>query len=238
MTNETDSFVQEVDEGLRQARLTALSPRYGPWLLGAFAVFILGLWGWLWWQDNQLQQSRAHAEQYAAAQQLARAGNLEAARTEFERLTGEGPGVYRVMAQMERAAILAVEGDLEGALAGFDAAAEAADNPVLRDTARMRAAYIVADSQDFAALRARLDPLIASDSRFSFLARELLAIEAWEAGDAALARDTLENLTLAFDAPEAVRERAQVALSVIGPAPATSADGAVAAPAPSEGESK
>jgi hypothetical protein len=52
-----------------------------------------------------------------------------------------------------------------------------------------------------------------------------------------LARDTLENLSLAFDAPSSVQERARLALSVIGPAPATSADGANA-PAPSEGENQ
>src|SRR5690606_671148 len=79
--------------------------------------------------------------------------------------------------------------------------------------------------------------LIESDSRLSYLARELLAIEAWEAGQPDLARDQLENLTLAFDAPEPVRQRAHVALSVIGPAQTSSADGAPA-PAPSEGETK
>ena len=68
--------------------------------------------------------------------------------------------------------------------------------------------------------------------RISYLARELLGVEAWEAGENDLARDTLENLTLAFDAPEAVRQRAQLALSVIGPAPATPADGASQRPRP------
>ena len=58
-------------------------------------------------------------------------------------------------------------------------------------------------------MRARLQPLIESDSRVSFLAKELLAIEAWEAGDLDLARTTIENLSLALNAPEAVRQRAQ-----------------------------
>jgi hypothetical protein len=105
----------------------------------------------------------------------------------------------------------------------------------MRLTAQIRAAYIAADTGDFAALQTRLTPIIESETRFSYLARELLGIEAWEAGEIDLARDTLESLTLAFDAPEEVRQRAQIALSVIGPAPATSADGAEA-PAPSEGE--
>lgn len=238
MTNDTDSFVNEVDESLREERMLSMAKKYGPWLIGAFVVVLIGVAVWLWWKDFALQQSRRHAEQYVAAQQLAQEGNLDQAKTEFERLTGEGPGVYRTMARLEHAAILETQGDLAGALAEFDRAAEQARDPVMRDTARLRAAYIVAETQDFAALRPRLEPLIESDSRLSYLARELLGIEAWQAGDLDLARSTLQNLTLAFDAPEAVQQRAQMALSVIGPAPETPAGGASNAPAPSEGETK
>jgi len=237
VTNDTDSFVTEVDESLRQDRMLSFAKRYGPMLIGAFLVVLAGVAGWQWWQRHQVSEARDHAAEYAAAQNLAREGNLDQAKTEFQRLTGEGPEVYRVMARMEHAAVLEVQGDLEGALTEFDQAAEEAKDPVMKETAQLRAAYIVADTQDFAALQRRLSPLLDSDSRLSYLARELLAIEAWENGQTTLARDQLENLTLAFDAPEAVRQRAQVALAVIGPAPASSADGANT-PAPSEGETK
>lgn len=237
MTNETDSFVQEVDESLRQDRLLDFVKKWGVWILGAVVVLILGVLGWQFWQDQQLKSSREHAQEYAAAQTLAQQGNFDEAKSAFQALTREGPRQYRVMAQLELAAVLEAQGDLEGALTGFDAAAEQASDPVMRDTARLRAAYIAAETENFDALRARLTPIIESESRLSYLARELLAMEAWEAGQPDLARETLENLTLAFDAPEPVRQRAQVALSVIGPAPANSADGA-AAPAPSEGETK
>lgn len=237
MTNDTDSFVQEVDESLRQDRMLDFAKKWGPYIVGGFIVIILGVIGWQWWESNQREASRAHAEQYGAAQELAQEGNFDEAKTAFEALTREGPRQYRVMAQLELGAVLEAQGDLEGALAAFDTGAEQARDPTMRDSARLRAAYIAAETQNFDALQARLQPLIDSESRFSYLARELLAIEAWEAGQPDLARDTLENLSLAFDAPEAVRQRAGVALSVIGPAPETSADGA-AAPAPSEGETK
>jgi hypothetical protein len=237
VTNETDSFVNEVDESLRQDRLLEFAKRYGLWLIGAFVIIIIAVAAWMWWNDYSRDQARDHGDEYAAAQQLAADGNLDQAKTEFERLAGEGPHAYRVMARMEHAAILETQGDLQGALAEFDGAAEDASDPIMRDTARLRAAYIVADTQDFTALQTRLQPLIDSDSRISYLARELLGIEAWEAGNLDLARETLQNLTLAFDAPQEVQQRAQVALSVIGPAPAAPADGANA-PAPSEGETK
>jgi hypothetical protein len=237
VTNDSDSFIQEVDESLRQDRMLDLAKRWGPWLIGAFVLILAGVLAWQGWQAYSTNQARAHADEYAAAQALAREGNFEEAKIAFNRLSGEGPSSYRVMAQMELGAVLEAQGDLETALAAFDEAAEAASDPVMRETAQLRAAYIVAETQDFEALQTRLNPLIESESRLSFLARELLALEAWEAGNNDLARDQLENLTLAFDAPEAVRQRAQVALSVIGPAPAASADGAPA-PAPSEGETK
>jgi hypothetical protein len=235
VTNDTDSFVSEVDESLRQERMLDLAKRYGVWLIGAFVAVLIGVAGWQLWRGQSTNAARDHAEEYAAAQEMARSGNLDGAKAEFERLTEDGPGVYRNMARMEYAAVLQAQGDLEGALAGFDEAAERASDPVMKQTAQLRAAYIAAETQDFAALQQRLNPLIESDSRLAYLARELLAIEAWEAGQTDLARDTLENLSLAFDAPEAVRNRAQIALAVIGPAPAASADGAPA-PAPSEGE--
>lgn len=235
MTNDTDSFVSEVDESIRQDRMLGLARKWGPYLLGAFVAIILGVAAWQGWRAYSVGQSREAAEAYAAAQALAQGGDLDAAKAEFERLSGEGPRVYRTMARMERAAILEAQGDLEGALAAFDEAAEQTNEPLMRQTAQLRAAYIAAETQDFDALQARLAPIIESDTRLSYLARELLAIEAWEAGQLDIARSTFENLTLAFDAPQAVQERAQSALLVIGPAPATSADGADA-PAPSEGE--
>jgi hypothetical protein len=232
VTNETDTFVQEVDESLRQDRALSLARQYGPVLLAGAVALILGLIGWQWWQAHRLDSARTQSEAYAAAQELAQANNLDAAKAEFERLSGEGPDVYRVMARMEHAAVLQVQGDLDGALREFDAAAESARDPLMRETAQLRAALIAAETQDFDAVQTRLQPLIGSETRISYLARELLGIEAWEAGQNDLARDTLENLTLAFDAPEAVRQRAQFALSVIGPAPAS------APAAPAEGESK
>ncbi len=238
MTNETDRFVNEVDESLRQDRMLGFARRFGPYLIGVFVLIIAAVGGWQVWQHQRIEGARRHADAYHAAQLMVQEGNFDGAKTEFERLSNEGPQTYRVMARMEHAAILSTQGDLEAALAEFDAAAEAATDPTMRESAQLRAAYIAADTQDFAALRTRLQPLIDSDTRVSYLAKELLAIEAWEAGDLTLARDTLQELTLAFEAPDSMRQRAQVALSVIGSAPEeTPADGAQA-PAPSEGETK
>lgn len=237
MSNDTDTFVQEVNEGLRQDRMLGLIKRFGPFFLASFAVLFVGMLGWQAWRDNTRVEAGKQASSLAAAQLLLEQEDYAKAKQEFEALSGRGPRVIRAMARMERAAALVKEGELEAALAEFDAAAEAAPDAIMRESAQIRAAYIAADIKDFAELRQRLQPLVDSNSRFSFLAKELLGVEAWEAGEIDLARDTLQELTLAFDAPQAVRERAQAALSVVGPAAETSEEGA-AAPASSQGESK
>ncbi len=234
MTNETDSFVNEVDESLRQDRALAMAKRYGPYLIGLFVIILAAMAGFQWWQRQQVETARAQSDAYMAAIELAQAGDFDAAKTEFERLSGEGPRTYRAMATMQVASILQGQGDLDGAIAAFDEAAELSRDPIMRDTARLRAAYIAAETQDFAALQTRLQPLIESETRLAYLGRELLGVEAWEAGDLDLARSTLQNLTLAFEAPQGVQQRAQLALSVIGPAPAPAAGGAETAP--SQGE--
>ncbi len=218
----TDIF-EDVEDQVRQDRYKDWAKRYGLWAAGAFALVLLGVGGWQAYKYFNTQGAREQAVAFAAAQQKAREGDIPAAMSEFERLSKDGPQVYRAMAMMERAAALQAQGDLPGALAQFDAAAEAAPDTLMADTARIRAAYIVADTQDFQAVQARLKPLIESEGQVSYLARELLGVEAWEAGDTALARSTLENITLAFDVPQTVRQRVQLALEVIGPAPAQAA---------------
>jgi hypothetical protein len=247
VTNETDSFVQEVDERVRQDQVLSAAKKYGPYLIGIFIAVLIGLGAWQWWQDKQRDDARRHADLYVAAQDLARNGDIPGAKAAFERLTTDGPPNYRAMAHMEHAAILQTEGDLEGALRDFDAAAALTKDPIMRQSAQLRAAYIAADTQDFPALQHRLQPLIDGGGQISYLARELLGIEAWENGQNDLARETFENLRLAFEAPESIHQRAQIALAVIGPAPAGAAApasaghaGQPAAPAraPSEGETK
>lgn len=215
----TESFVQEVDESLRQDRTVSFIKQWGPWIGGVVGLFILGLGAWQMYGGYMQNVAREHGDRYAAAQQMLHDGDLDGAKAAFEALYNGGPNSYRVMARMEHAGILQQQGDLEGALAGFDDAANLAQDPILKQSAQIRAAYIAADTQDLTALRTRLQPLIDAHTPTSFLAQELLGVEAWEAGDLQLARSTLENLTLAFDAPEAVRERAQLALAVMGPAP-------------------
>lgn len=232
----TESFVQEVDQNLRDERLIADAKRFAPIAIGAVVLFLAAIGGWQLWRTYQTDQARKGAQEFSAAQQLAGGGDMNGAKAAFLSLTTRGPQVYRVMARLEYGAVLQQQGDLNGALAAFDKAASEATDPTMRESAQLRAAYIAAETQDFEAINRRLQPMLNSHTRLSYLAQELLAVQAWKAGKMDVARNTLQNLSLAFSAPESVRQRAQQYLAVIGPAPAQPAPApATNAPAPAQG---
>jgi hypothetical protein len=226
----TDVF-EEIEEEVRRDRYAEWARKYGPWALGLVAAVALGFAGFRLYEGHQRGQSQDRSAEFAAALKLIEEGKQDEAAAAFETLSKDGPPAFRLLSTMQRAGILAERGDLAAALEAFDAAAEAARDPIVRDTARLRAAYLVAETQDFAAVRARLEPIIADGGAVSFLARELLGAEAWEAGERDLARETFQALSDAFNAPESVRQRAQIALAVIGPAEPAEAGSAEPAPA-------
>ena len=236
MSNENDSFFQEVEESVRQDQYVALARKYGVFVIAAIALVLAGVGGWRLYQGWETNQARQASESFAAAQKLIEGGNVKGGAAAFEQMSRTAPKIYRLMARMQHAQALEAEGDLTGALAEFDAVAGDASDPIMRDSARMRAAYLVAETQDLAAVQARVTPIIQAGGAMAPMARELLGVKAWEAGRLELARDTLQTLTLAFDAPDSVRQRAQLALTVIG-APAAPAAPA-AAPAQSSGAAK
>lgn len=212
----TDAF-DEVEEEVRRERYTRALKTYGPWAVGALVVSLAAVGGWRFYQSWNEGQARGHSVSFVAAQKDAREGEAKDAEPAFRELSEAGPAIYRELALMELAAVQLNKGDLQAALATFDQAAERASDPIVRNTARIRAAYIVADTQDFASLQARLQPMIDEGGPFSYLARELLGVEAWEAGEFDLARRTVAPLPTAFETPESVRQRAQLLLDVLGP---------------------
>ncbi|MGE0044129.1 MAG: tetratricopeptide repeat protein [Hyphomonadaceae bacterium] len=232
----------EVEEEVRRERWTRLARQWGPWIGGAIAAVLLGVGGWQLYRAQGVRAAQDISSEFAAAQQKLEGGDAKGAAEAFAALQSRGPAAYRQLSGMERAAALVGSGDLQGALAGFDAVAAETNDPILRETARLRAAYIVADTQDFTAVQTRVQPIIDAGGPISYLARELLAVEAWEAGQFDLARQTYEELNLAFDAPEAMRQRASLALQIIGHAPHADADetpaaaGQTNAPAAPQGE--
>ena len=94
-----------------------------------------------------------------------------------------------------RAAAELAQTDPKGAVAAYDKiAANSSLVPDMRDLAALWAGVLLIDSGTFADARQRLEPLAAADHTFRHTARELLALAAWRAGDAASAKRWIEAI--------------------------------------------
>jgi hypothetical protein len=235
----TDAF-EEVEERLREDKARSFVNKWGVWIVVGILTFASSFWIVSLYRDYQDGVAGKAAITFTAASAKLEAGDFDGAEKDFAAIAKTAPAGYRALAEMKRAAALQGKGDLAGALKAMDAAAGLAREPAIKELAGIKAAYLAADLEDFATLEKRLAPLVAATGPNAFLARELLGVEAYEAGQMDKARTAFEFLTGpgALDAPQANKERASRFLSVVGPAPKPLATPAPKDAAPTSGDKK
>jgi hypothetical protein len=219
-----DNIFREVDEELRTDRMRALWRRIAPFVIGA-AVAIVAVVavneGWAWYSNSQ--SSRSSEELYAALDS-ANKDDLAAAQAELDTLAANGSGGYPVLAEFAKASLLAKSGDAAGAVAAYDAIANAQSNVRLRELALLQAATILVDTGSLADVEARVSTIATDANPMRRVARELIGLAQFKAGVAYyLAQMTSAGL-ISDDTPSDA-EAAATALDAI-------VDGDEAAPAP------
>lgn len=157
----------------------------------ALAIGVVGWQGWQWWQRSQAAQA---AQLFGGLQQALMQQDVKRARLLAGELIDKYSGsTYAGMAAMLSAKALAESGDLKSAQAQFGWAAEHANDPGLRDLARLRQAIVLAEDKAYdEALKLLAEPPAPSlmprylESRGDVLAAQGKAAEARKAYDEAL----------------------------------------------------
>jgi hypothetical protein len=188
----SDNIFQEVDEEVRREQLKKLWERYQVFVIAAAVLVVLGVAGWRaydWWETKKAAEAGAAFE---AAIELSEQGKHAEAESAFSKIAASTATTYRPLAMVRAAAELA-QTDPKAAVAAYDKiAADSSVRPELRDLAGLRAGALLIDNGSFADARQRLEPLTGGDHTFRHTARELLALAAWRAGDAATAKRWIE----------------------------------------------
>jgi hypothetical protein len=221
----------EVEEQLRSDRYVSVFRRLAPWITGILAVVLLGyfaFWGFKAWQDRNLANAAAAYQKGVASLSQ---GDVAGAQASFQATEKAGAPGYKTLALMQQAALSLADGKSADAAKLYDQAAAAAPNQVFGDLARLRAAQALLDSAPFAQLQTRLAPLTDAKRPFAPYAKEALAMAELMAGKTADARRDFTVLSLSFNAPEDMRQRAQLAIAAIDSGEAPSAVAAVKAAA-------
>lgn len=176
MSHETDSFIDEVTEEVRRDRLFALFRRYG-WIALALILVLVGGTAW-----REYSQSRARAAAQGWGDAVLAAQRAEDPAAALAALDAGGTGDREALGLMLAAGAALDAGDKAAAVTHLEAAVTAAQDPVMRDLARLKSVLVQEGDMDPAARDATLSELSNPGAPFRLLALEQKAVALIAAG--------------------------------------------------------
>lgn len=207
---------EEVEEGLRQERLTGLWKKYGVFAYIAAALLIGGVALNEYLKTQAVQTSTKNAGKLEAALSEVDARNYEQAATQLSAIIAEDIAPARIAAHYLAGVRLEGNGDALAAAEVLEGVVGAAEDPTEK-LALIKAAYLKADTLSRGELEGALAPLSQDDGPFGALAKELIAAKALQDGDIEFARREFSFLRLAQNVPPGVVTRATQALEALPP---------------------
>jgi hypothetical protein len=199
--SETDSFIQEVTEEVRQDRMFRLWKKYGPYAVAGIVGVVAIAAGLNWMKHREIEKARETGGAFLAAD--------IASLDDQETLIGGVDGPAVVIARLRLAAARASAGETEAAVALYrEIAGEAGLDPAYADLARLQAVRVGAAAMDSAEAIAELEPLIGEGAPYRIMALELRATIRLNSGDREGAHADLNAIILDPAATRASSERA------------------------------
>jgi hypothetical protein len=122
-----------------------------------------------------------------------------------------------MLARFHQAAEVAVRDQEAGAKLYDELAADRSIGTEQQELARLRAAGLLVDTAPYSAIKQRLESDAVPGATFHHAARELLALSAWRANDAAAARQWLDMIALDGETPPGLRSRAEALQALLPP---------------------
>lgn len=204
----------EVEEDLRAERAKRLWQRFAPAAIGLAVLLVAAAGGYQFWRHRAAERSAAAAAALLAAGTQTDKAQAAAALTT---MAADAPAGVAALARLRAAGLKAETGDLNGALAEWNAvAADSSLDRVYRDLASLNWVMHQIDRADGDTLTPRLAPLMEEGAPWRASARELSALIDLRAGRTEAAKTTLTALAGDLTAPEGVRARARDLLSGMG----------------------
>lgn len=199
---------REVEDELRQERLKQLWQKFGPVVIGVAVLIVVATGGYRLWEWYSFRQAAEASDRFFAAVELARDNAHADAATAFGDVADGGYGLAD-FAALRAASAQAAAGDVADAIAAYDAVErDGSIDPLIRDVARVRAAYLELDQGGVDAVRVRVEGLIGPDHPFRFMANEALGAAHYKAGEKVEALRLFVAISQDPAAPSEIRDRA------------------------------
>ena len=207
----------EVDEEVRRDQLKKLWDRYSIYIIAGALLIIASVGGWRGYQYLEAKKADEAGAAFDKAAELSEANKHAEAEAAFADLAAKAPAGYRVLARLRTAAEVASR-DQQAAAKMFDEiAADRSVGVAEQDLARVRAAQLLLESIPYPSMKERLEAAAGPAATFRHTARELLALSAWRANDAAATRQWLDLIANDGATPPSLRSRAEALQALLPP---------------------
>ena len=207
----------EVDEEVRRDQLKKLWDQYSIYIIAGAFLIIAGVGGWRGYQYLEAQKAAEAGAAFDKAVELSEQNKHAEAEAAFNDLAAKAPWGYRMLARMRAAAEVATRDPQAAAKMYDDIAADRSIGAEQQDLAKVRAAGLLLEKSTYPNMLARLETSAAPGATFRHTARELLALSAWRANDAAAARKWLDLIAGDGETPPSLRSRAEALQAMLPP---------------------
>jgi hypothetical protein len=207
----------EVDEEVRRERLQKLWDRYSIYIIALAVLIVAAIGAWRGYEYWEAKKAAVAGAAFESALSLSEAGKHTEAETAFAKVAAEAPAGYRTLARLRAAAELAQTKRADAVKAYDELAADTSLGATLQDLAAVRAGMLMVDSASLSDMRRRLEPVAEPGRTFRHTARELLALSAWRANDAAATRKWLDLIANDGETPPSLRSRAEALQALLPP---------------------
>lgn len=212
----SEAFMREVDDAVRQDRLLTFWQRYGRWVLAAIVIGLIAFGGWLYWQHYSKTQSEAVSEQMDSVLTAAAGGGTPDAKL-METLTKADQPGYRASALLVQAGAASRKGDAKGATALYAAiAADAKLGQPYRDLALIRQTALEFETLKPQQVVDRLKPLAVEGAPWFGSAGELVAVAYMKMGKTDMAGPMFAAMAKDANVPQSIRSRARQMAGLMG----------------------
>jgi hypothetical protein len=207
----------EVNEDVRREQLKKLWDKYSIYIVALALLIVAGVGGWRGYEYLEARKAAEAGALFDKASELSDANKHAEAEAAFADLAAKAPRGYRILSRLRTAAEVAHRDKPAAAKMFDDIAADGSVGAPERDLARVRAAQLLLETTTYPNMLQRLEPATAKDATFRHTARELLALSAWRANDAAATRQWLDVIASDGETPPALRSRAEALQALLPP---------------------
>ncbi|MFN3457031.1 MAG: tetratricopeptide repeat protein [Novosphingobium sp.] len=214
---QADGFLREVDDALREDQVFTALQKYGKPVGALIAAGLLGLAGYLWYENHSNAKAAEQGEVLTKALDDLEVRNLKAATEAVAPLAKDGTDGYRATAKMLAAGVLTEQGKNAEAAKAFAAIAVDSDVPqAYRDLATIREVSLTFDQLGPDKVVERLKPLAVPGNAWFGSAGELVGLAYMKQGKNDLAGALFAQIAKDKTVPDTLRRRTRQMAGLLG----------------------